>query len=716
MGSNHGNYSRQMFDEAKGYIERRVQQGIPWVDADDNDIQDAHYTLMRRIEEILGDGAIEDGFLCVALGLDNDFQIKGGGGTGDTAGRFFLKGNRCLLYDDVLFKNAGATIGEKSIHSRITALQYNSGPGESLLTDSAANWATNEHAGKTITPDLTQPGSTFTIVSNTATEMTITGDITVVSQVGDNYRIEMTTPSGSDRDDGVFLNVYIDEYDCDDDPNLKHNLTILVCAQLRLRVIQTIYIQEGAETMSDYVDSDGNQHYVFQIARIHRYDGVAAINDIDDLRPILNDGSSSYSSLYILSNNLRIIPTDPEANTVDVLPGWWTLSDRSALKKFPTQTTSPTFAPITTPGNVRYDLISLADNAILSIVAGTEVALPGDPFTNGPPPEGDKLALAFVRITETTTVLIDREDITDAREFLNIGLGANALSSYYAALWLRPHEQDTPDDTLRIEPGRYMNSNRTQVINKATAFNSGAFATVSGGGVTRYDLVSMDNSGNPQIKQGSEVASPGDPYTDAPTPDVDKLVVAIVKVDETATVVVDEADVYDTREFLNLGGGGVAIEKEIKEFQPDSAAPAVNTLLWNVSPAVLFGSTLDTAVWLDFEKPEDWGSVNIDLRLSDSPDTNGGALDTVRLKMSYWVLSDGETFAIGSPDATNQEDLDVSAEVQDTIYWHNLPNLRIAASDVPAARCKIIAKVWRDITVANNFSGGFRLSTMVAYL
>jgi hypothetical protein len=546
--------------------------------------------------------------------------------------------------------------------------------------------------------------------------MTITGDVTTVAQVGDNYRIEMTTPSGSDRDDGVFLNVYIDEYDCDDDPNLKHNLTILVCAQLRLKVIQTIYIQEGAETMSDYVDSDGNQHYVFEIARIHRYDGVDAIWDIDDLRPILNDGSSSYSSLYILSNNLRVVPTIPEANTVDVLPGWWTLSDRSALKKFPTRTTSPVFAPITTPGNVRYDLISLADNSTLSVVTGTEVAFPGDPFLDGPPPEGNKLALAFVRITETGTVLVDREDITDAREFLNIGLGTDALSNYYAALWLRPHEQDTPDNTLRIEPGRYMNSNRTQVINKTTAFNSGVFSPVSAGGNVRYDLVSMDNSGNPQIKQGSEVVAPGNPYTDAPIPDVDKLVVAIVKVDETATVVVDDTDVYDAREFLNLGGGGVAIEKEIREFHPDASDPAINTMLWNVSPAVLFGSAADTAVWLDFEKPEDWGSVNIDFRLSESPDTNGGGSDTVRLKMSYWVLSDGETFNIGSPDATNQEDLDVSAEVQDNIYWHNLPNLRIVSSDVPADRCKIIAKVWRDTAVANNFGGGFRLSTMVAYL
>jgi len=135
-----------------------------------------------------------------------------------------------------------------------------------------------------------------------------------------------------------------------------------------------------------------------------------------------------------------------------------------------------------------------------------------------------------------------------------------------------------------------------------------------------------------------------------------------------------------------------------------------------VSPAVLFPSAADSAVWFDFEKPEDWGSVSIDLRCSESPDANGIALATVRLKMSYWVLSNGETFNIGAPDATVQQDIGVSAETQDTIYWHDLPNLQILSTFVPANRCKIIAKVWRDTTVANNFTGGFRLSTMVSYL
>lgn len=570
MGAPTGSYSRNMFSEVKSYVMRSVQQGIPWVDADDNDAQQMHYQLMRRIEEILGDGAVGDGFLCSQTGSVNDFDVLGGDGTADGAGRFFLHGHQAHIFGSTTYRNDGSTEDGKSIHPRITALQYNSGPGESLLTDSAANWGVNEHAGKTITPDITQSGSTFTIVSNTATQMTITGDITTVAQVGDNYRIELTTPSGSDRSDGVFLNVYIDEYDCTDDPNLVHTLTTSVCAQLRYKMIQTLYVQEGAETFSDYVDSDGNQHFVFEVARLNRQDGVSTIDDITDLRPMLNDGHTSYWHLFLLNNNLRVVTSDPDANTVDVLPGWWTLSDRSALKKFPTQTTSPTFDPIVTPGNVRYDLISLADNATLSIVQGSEIAGPGDPFADGPPPEGNKLALAFVRITEDTTVVVDEDDITDAREFLNIGLGTDALSNYYAALWLRPHEQDTPDDTIRIEPGRYVDSSRSAMINKASAFNSGSFAVVGTPGNVRYDLVMMDDSGNPQIVQGTEVAGPGDPFTDSPSPDNDKLLVAIVKVDETATVVIDAADVTDAREFLNSGGalGTKVTQSELDIYRP----------------------------------------------------------------------------------------------------------------------------------------------------
>jgi hypothetical protein len=97
MGANTGNYSRDMFSEDKLYVGRRVQQGVPWVDADDNDGDSSNIRQHRRIQEILGDGAVGDGFKCVGVGANNDFNILGGDGTDDGAGRFFLNGLGCML-------------------------------------------------------------------------------------------------------------------------------------------------------------------------------------------------------------------------------------------------------------------------------------------------------------------------------------------------------------------------------------------------------------------------------------------------------------------------------------------------------------------------------------------------------------------------------------------------------------------------------------------
>jgi microcystin-dependent protein len=562
MGANTGNYSRNIFAESKRYIQNRVTQGSPWVDADDNDGQQSNFRQHRRIEDILGDGAIGDGFKCTGTGLLNDFNVLGGDGTDDGAGRFFLNGHGCMLSAATTWKNNGATEGGRSLQPRITTISYNSGTAETTIGDSAANWAVNAHAAHILTPDITQPGTTFPIVSNTQTQMIVTGDATVVAQLGDNYRIEMKTPAGSDRNDGVFLNVYLDEFDCTDDPNLIHNLVTATCAQLRTKLIQTLYIQEGAETFSDYVDGDGNQHYVFQIARIHRYDGVDAIWDIDDLRPILSDGHGIYSELMLGNNNLRVVISDPLANTAAVLPGWWTLSDRSALRKFPTKTNTLTFPTVSLPGRTRYDLVIIDDGGNLIIKPGTEIIGTGDPFINCPAPDIDKLCLGIVRVNETASVVISKEDITDAREFLNIGMAANALANFYSALWLRPHSQAIPNDTVRIEAGRYIKSDGLGALDKSAAFNSGVFP-VAPAGQERYDLLVMDDSGNPQIVLGTPVPiSTGSFLVNCPPIQYNTLTLAVVKVDEPGTVLITSGDILDIREFLNKGGGSVAVQDE----------------------------------------------------------------------------------------------------------------------------------------------------------
>ena len=542
MGALTGSYSRDMFDESKRYVQRRVVQGIPWVDADDNDLEQGRYNAMRRVVQLLGTGSVGDGFKITGTGATNDFTVGGGDGTADGAGRFFLKGHGCLLYSAVNYKNAGTTEGGKSLSPRITALSF--AAGQTTLTDTAANWATNEHAGKTVTPDITQPGFTFPVVSNTATQMILTGDATGTTEAGDNYRIELTTP-GANRTDGVFLNVYLDEFDCSDDPNLKHALSIQVCAQLREKLIQNVYVKEGSETFADYVDSDGNQHYVFQIGRLNRLLGNATITAgmAVDLRPPLNDGSTDYTQVYWLARSLRVVPSVPATNTVDVMPGTWTVSDRTRFRQLAARTTTGVLAPVS-PGKTRYDLVAMDDAGTVVVRTGEEVTSPGDPLVDSPTPDGQQLTVGIVRVNETATVVITADDITDVREFL--GLGSGAPGSY-----LRPRPQDVPTNTIRIDAGRYMNSTGLNPIDIPSDIDSLTFPPIVTPGNVRYDLVTMDDNGNPDRVEGAEVLGPGDPFINAANVPIDQLAIAIVRITETVTVEVAQDDVTDIREFLN---------------------------------------------------------------------------------------------------------------------------------------------------------------------
>jgi len=721
MGGNHGNYSRNMYSEDKLYVRRLVQQGVPWVDADDNDLEYGRYNALRRIEQLLGDGAVGDGFKCVPIPAANDFRILGGDGTAEGAGRFFLQGNGCLLYDAVDFKNSGATVGEKSIKPRVTAVEYVIATDRTLYTDSAANWDVDEHAGKTITPDITQPGATYTIESNTRTVLTIIGDATVVTQVGDCYRIEMTTPSGTNRTDGVFLNVYLDEYDCTDDPNLVHNLSTQVCAQLRTKLVQEIYVKEGSETFGDYVDSDGNQHWTYEIARIHRSDGIDVITDIEDLRRILM--GNDLWRLWELYNNLRVIWNDPNDENVSVLPGWWTISDRSLIRRLPVQTVVGPFAPVSASNKTRYDLVSIDDSGALTVRMGTEVTGAGNPWDDVPPPWANQLALGIVRVNETSGVVISEDDITDSREFLNIGGAPINLDAYNSATWLRPHQQATPDDTVRVEPGTWMSSDGSRPLNQATSFSSPLFPAVVGVGNDRYDLLCMNDSGNPVIVSGVE-GTGGTPWSRCPNLPTNALTIAIVRVTETGTVVIDSNDITDAREFLNKGGGGTppapgnfdGLLPQLN-FIPDDNYPCENVELWQTDSAIRFQAWENEYAWFSMECLDALNRTkDINFKMSSAITNDGSAGEKISFNLDYWIVTSGNQPNFAVPDGSKEEEIDVSARTGNTLYYDTFVNFKIDSADLPVSNGRIMCRIWRNITgVPVNSAAALDVLALIPY-
>jgi len=119
---------------------------------------------------------------------------------------------------------------------------------------------------------------------------------------------------------------------------------------------------------------------------------------------------------------------------------------------------------------------------------------------------------------------------------------------------LRPHPQSTPNNTVYVEPGIVSVADNAKV--EYDGGNSPAFAVVTAD--SRIDLLTINTSGTLEVTQGTQAASPT-----APTYPTDKLVIAEITVDETATVVINDADIKDVRFFLSVGGaGGVGGESQ----------------------------------------------------------------------------------------------------------------------------------------------------------
>lgn len=91
-----GNFSRNTFDTLKHYVGVRLQQGVPLIDADWNEQEDIRkFELQAFLKWFAGNGVPKgnDGFrILAATGNNNDFDISGGDGTPEGAGRCLVEG------------------------------------------------------------------------------------------------------------------------------------------------------------------------------------------------------------------------------------------------------------------------------------------------------------------------------------------------------------------------------------------------------------------------------------------------------------------------------------------------------------------------------------------------------------------------------------------------------------------------------------------------
>src|SRR4051794_32001370 len=73
-----GNFSRNTFDPAKRYTAVRMQQGVPLVDADWNELQDVTRNELYDGLSVVMPNAVKPGQLTLAAAGDNDLQLSPG--------------------------------------------------------------------------------------------------------------------------------------------------------------------------------------------------------------------------------------------------------------------------------------------------------------------------------------------------------------------------------------------------------------------------------------------------------------------------------------------------------------------------------------------------------------------------------------------------------------------------------------------------------------
>lgn len=327
-----GSFTKQIFDEFKRYLGFRIQEGVPVVDADVNDIADSLLTQIRRsIQFGIGDGSPNDGWkIEESSSPSNNFTIKGGDGTAEGAGWIFENGFQAIIPSDIEYLSS-----DKDIHAEITGLT------DTVLTDSSASFTPGELVGRDLVPDVDIPGTTFPIISNTDTTITVAAGLLAASAVGKHYRVNLTTPSGA-RTDKVYLDLFLDEADANEDADLLHDLgfppTATEAAFRRaLRTVVRVVEDVGApgiyaDVPTDYTDADGLGHFTVLLATLSRT-AVADISDAqisDDrkgaglLTVAEQDGSPSQQpvrEIRFSNSTLTVLDADKGIVRVDVVEG-----------------------------------------------------------------------------------------------------------------------------------------------------------------------------------------------------------------------------------------------------------------------------------------------------------------------------------------------------------------------------------------------------------
>lgn len=278
--------SRDLYNAAKNYICGIFQQGKPPMDADINDSRMCLYHHIKSLGDYMGvHGFSGTGFSVVAYPPQprNNLALNAGYG--------YCNGMRLYLAE-----TSSICLDADSASSRGICSVLDSVVG-STFTDNRMNWATNEHANKTVR-FLTPDGDSFsaTVSSNTSTTFTTTTPPSALILPGCSYSFSAPTYAGPPNHyQLVCLNCFQDQAGSAEDPVLLHALAGGTEVEQRWKVRQVVEIvastgatYSSGDLPSDYTDILGNEHTYVPLAVVRRSSFDIVASDITagaDARP-----------------------------------------------------------------------------------------------------------------------------------------------------------------------------------------------------------------------------------------------------------------------------------------------------------------------------------------------------------------------------------------------------------------------------------------------
>ena len=528
MGANRGTYSRNMYSEGKHYLRGLVQEGIPWIDADDNDSRESMVNQIRRTQQIWGNGAIADAFqVQAAASPANNFKLVGNGGDFNLGKVLFVKGFGCALSNDTDYVDDGNTLDEQSIHPRVVNA-VNGGVNQIIITDTA-NIYNAAIVGRDITPNIERRYEVFRITAyNPAT-----GEITVdplptynnpsIISPTDDVIIDTVNLAGiTDPNMFVGRKVELDVSGIGVGPFHERIVTYFNPATQTLTVASNFPVTPtaamGYRFLPYYADFDDElitKYYRILLSTPGglRQDGVYLNVWTDEV------DTSEDPTLY------HQLGTAVEAQLREQLRQEIYVAEDAADRGTWDGYVSAGYTDLDGRAHYVYKLADLYRTATANITAGM---------------------IIDQRTVFSPSGTIDLSKIIDLK-----------VESQ------QTHAGIPNDNTVYVNAGVYQKMNGTGYQTWAGG-NSAVFASVAAN--PRYDLVCLDDAGALAYVNGAE----GGGIPEYPT---DKLVIAVIYIDEVGAtpVVINDSDITDVRSLFVADQNA----RRIRDRLVDNAAPAV---------------------------------------------------------------------------------------------------------------------------------------------